>query len=64
MVPAVSSARSGVHSKETKPSRPSLRVVGRAQQVRGVADVVEREREEQLLRVAHAGATAERIWSS
>jgi hypothetical protein len=31
-------------------------VVGRAQQVRGATDVIEREREEQLLCVAHAGA--------
>ena len=34
---------------------PAAGVVGRAQQVGGAADVVEREREEELLRVAHAG---------
>ena len=34
---------------------PVAGVVGRAQQVGGAADVVEREREEELLRVAHAG---------
>ena len=55
IVAAVSSARSGVHSKETKPSRPVAGLVGRAQQVGGAADVVERELEEQLLRRADAG---------
>ena len=34
---------------------PAARLVDRTQQVGGAADVVEREREEELLRVAHAG---------
>ena len=37
-----------------EPVAPVAGVVGRAQQVGGTADVVEREREEELLRVAHA----------
>ena len=51
----VSSARSGVHSNETNPSRPSARVVCRAQQVGGPPDVVERELEKELLRTTQPG---------
>ena len=43
-----------MHSKETNPSRPSRCVVRGPEQVGGPADVVEREREEELLRVARA----------
>ena len=38
-----------------EPVAPGARVVGRAEQVGGSADVLERELEEQLLRVADTG---------
>ena len=41
-----------MHSNEMNPSLPPLLVICRAQQAGGRADVVEREREEQLLGVA------------
>ena len=53
---AVSSTSSGETSSETQPSTPPVRVVDRPEQVGGARQVVDREREEELL----AGAAAAR----
>ena len=52
IVASVSSARSGVHSNDISPSQAGRAVVRRPKQASGLADVVQREREEQLLGVA------------
>ena len=54
-VPAVSFGEVGRALEGDEPVAPGARVVGGAQQVGGSADVLERELEEQLLRVTDTG---------